>query len=181
MCLLKMEERQLPKCCIYQAQLGWQTVPKNEHNVWTRQRRIESFLLFWWRVFYKVDSNSVQTLMTRFFMNDKLQITLSGSKGPLSSRGTFLESAWRNWDKPTKILCVISDAPIDIRTNHVASGICRLSTCQAMILVLFLIWGIFLHSYLGFTSGFKFTGTRVLFTITALESMTVSDVVRPAS
>jgi len=70
-------------------------------------------------------------------MNDKLEITLSGSKGRLHSRGTLLESAWGNCEKPAKILCAISDAPIDIRTNHVANGICRLSTCQAMILLYF--------------------------------------------
>jgi hypothetical protein len=92
----------------------------------------------------------VHTSMIRCFMNDKLEITLSGSKGPWPSWGTLLESAWRHWEKPTEILCVISDVPIDIRTYHVTSGICRLSTCQALILLLFLILGLFLPLVLGF-------------------------------
>jgi hypothetical protein len=132
---------------------------------------------FWGRVFYKTDSNSVQISMIRYFMTDKLEITLSGSKGPWPSRGKLLESAWKNWEKRKKILYVISDVPIDIGTNHVTSGICWLSTCQALILLLFLISGLFLPLVLGFHIWIHiFTVSRFLFTTMALESMAMSDV-----
>ena len=106
----KWKQRQFQKCCIYDVKLEEKALPKNEYNEWISQRRIASFrLLFLWRLFYKSDINSVQTSMIRCFMNDTLEITLSGSKQPLRSRDKLLMFGWRNWKKPTdkNIVCDI--------------------------------------------------------------------------